>query len=153
MSLKVWHLDDHMRPFDHIICPVCEGTVFVSVEPCGGVWCDGCNAVFSCRDTAGDPGLVVDCRVEDIHDKKTLLALMRKVCVLTTGHWEVPTGGKKLDDLLAEFSQPGHKVPIYFYMVCKEPQEDGSWTDVRSWNMCSLDRRLSLHHQIRRSYQ
>lgn len=42
-------------------CPVCGGRTFTWVRPFGEIFCDGCGARFSCRPTAGDPGLVVDC--------------------------------------------------------------------------------------------
>ncbi len=42
-------------------CPVCGSRNFTSYEPAGGLFCDQCGARFACRDTAGDPGLVVDC--------------------------------------------------------------------------------------------
>ena len=42
-------------------CPVCGSRNFTAYEPAGGLFCDQCGARFACRDTAGDPGLVVDC--------------------------------------------------------------------------------------------
>ncbi len=47
-------------PFRLIQCPLCGGTAFTTVA-FSSVWCNGCNAKFSVRYTAGDPGFVVDC--------------------------------------------------------------------------------------------
>jgi hypothetical protein len=49
-----------LAPFALIKCPLCGGADFVSVD-LASVWCDGCNAQFRVRATAGDPGFVVDC--------------------------------------------------------------------------------------------
>jgi hypothetical protein len=51
---------DHNPPFRLIQCPLCAGTAFTTVA-FAKVWCDGCQAQFSVRHTAGDPGFVVDC--------------------------------------------------------------------------------------------
>jgi hypothetical protein len=51
---------DHNPPFRLIQCPLCAGTAFTTVA-FAEVWCDGCQAQFSVRHTAGDPGFVVDC--------------------------------------------------------------------------------------------
>jgi len=51
-----------VNPFewDAFTCPLCCGNQFTSVDH-AGVYCDDCNARFLVRDTAGDPGCVVDC--------------------------------------------------------------------------------------------
>lgn len=54
-------------------CPVCGSHEFVSIEPAGGLWCAGCRARFSCRSTAGDPGLVVDCHPSGYDHKGVFL--------------------------------------------------------------------------------
>lgn len=50
-------------PFSVIKCPLCGGTRFISMAN-SAVWCGQCNAKFSVRYTAGDPGFVVDCTWE-----------------------------------------------------------------------------------------
>ena len=59
--LKVQFIDG-INPFswEHFRCPLCDGNEFISIGQ-AGVYCDECNAKFSVRDTAGDPGCVVDC--------------------------------------------------------------------------------------------
>lgn len=54
---------DSSAPFRLIRCPFCWGTEFVSVD-FAQVWCNTCNANFTVRHTAGDPGFVVDCTWE-----------------------------------------------------------------------------------------
>lgn len=51
---------DRTPPFRLIQCPLCGGAEFTTVA-FSSVWCNGCNANFSVRYTAGDPGFVVDC--------------------------------------------------------------------------------------------
>jgi hypothetical protein len=48
-----------LDPFTLIICPLCRGTNFTTID-LTSVWCDTCNARFTTRLTAGDPGVVVD---------------------------------------------------------------------------------------------
>ena len=52
-------------PFRIIQCPLCRGADFTTVA-FSSVWCDSCNAKFSVRYTAGDPGFVVDCTWEHV---------------------------------------------------------------------------------------
>lgn len=138
MSLKTLEIEKGMKPFDHVACPVCGGKEFVELLPAGGVWCDRCNAKFMCRDTAGDPGLVVDCTVEHVH--RPWLADLEK---LIRAHGTAVREGETVADVLDQ-RRYGAPLPVYFYQVCKEPQADGSWTDVRRWNLCSLILQLRL---------
>lgn len=59
--LKI-QLIDRINPFEweHFQCPLCGCREFTSVNH-AGVYCDDCNCRFNVRDTAGDPGCVVDC--------------------------------------------------------------------------------------------
>ena len=59
--LTLTHIGD-INPFDWdaFRCPLCHGNQFTSIDH-AGVYCDCCNARFVVRDTAGDPGCVVDC--------------------------------------------------------------------------------------------
>lgn len=59
--LKI-QLIDRINPFEweHFRCPLCGSHDFTSVNH-AGVYCDNCNCRFNVRDTAGDPGCVVDC--------------------------------------------------------------------------------------------
>ena len=50
-----------LPPFALIKCPLCSGAVFTSLD-LASAWCDRCNARFTVRPTAGDPGFVVDAR-------------------------------------------------------------------------------------------
>jgi hypothetical protein len=61
-GVQVEHID-HYPPFRLIKCPLCWGTDFTSVD-FAQVWCDTCNASFTVRHTAGDPGFVMDCTWE-----------------------------------------------------------------------------------------
>ena len=56
---KEWGIDEVFG--EGQFCPVCHGTEFTHLEPAGGIYCNKCDATFSCRYTNGDPGLVVDC--------------------------------------------------------------------------------------------
>ncbi len=47
----------------------------------------------------------------------------------------------------------GRKLPVYFYQVCKEPQENGGWTDQRNWNFVSTDSRLSILASVPGGYR
>lgn len=61
-GVQVEHIDS-AAPFRLIKCPLCWGTAFTSVD-FAQIWCDTCNANFTVRHTAGDPGFVVDCTWE-----------------------------------------------------------------------------------------
>ena len=54
----------NFNPFewDALKCPVCGKNKFVSLSH-SAIYCDYCNARFSVRYTAGDPGCVIDCHV------------------------------------------------------------------------------------------
>ena len=58
---KGLHLETTSRldPFALLACPLCRGTEFTTID-LAGVWCNTCNARFTTRMTAGDPGVVVD---------------------------------------------------------------------------------------------
>jgi hypothetical protein len=49
----------NFNPFNFITCPLCGGNDFVSLSA-SSVWCSVCNTSFAVRETAGDPGCVVD---------------------------------------------------------------------------------------------
>jgi len=57
-GVRVEHIDNH-PPFKLIKCPLCWGTDFTSVD-FAQVWCDTCNVTFTVRQTAGDPGWVLE---------------------------------------------------------------------------------------------
>ena len=59
---RPWSLDDLFD--DQQWCPVCKGNQFTNLEG-AGIWCDQCNAEFELRYTAGDPGVVIDCKPPD----------------------------------------------------------------------------------------
>jgi hypothetical protein len=59
-GLEVSFISGVLQPFALIRCPLCGGTRFGTLE-FGQVYCVDCNATFSVRHTAGDPGFVVDC--------------------------------------------------------------------------------------------
>jgi len=61
--LKIIHIDN-INPFewDALKCPICKGNIFESIDH-AGVFCRRCNAKFRVRNTAGDPGCVIDCIV------------------------------------------------------------------------------------------
>jgi hypothetical protein len=59
-GVNVEHVSPY-APFRLIKCPLCSGTEFTTLD-LAETWCDRCNANFSVRHTAGDPGFVVDCR-------------------------------------------------------------------------------------------
>jgi hypothetical protein len=61
-GVQVEHVNHH-PPFKLIKCPLCWGIDFTSVD-FAQVWCNTCNANFTVRHTAGDPGFVVDCSWE-----------------------------------------------------------------------------------------
>ncbi len=56
--LCTWSLDEVFGPGQW--CPVCGGEQFVLVEGRLPI-CTTCEARFELRDTAGDPGVVIDC--------------------------------------------------------------------------------------------
>lgn len=59
-GLEVGFIDNNLQPFALIRCPLCRGTHFTTSE-FAQVFCGDCGATFSVRQTAGDPGFVVDC--------------------------------------------------------------------------------------------
>lgn len=65
MTLKVEHIGGfNVFDWEAFHCPLCNGKQFVSHDH-SAIWCDDCNAKFQTRDTAGDPGVVVDCWIAD----------------------------------------------------------------------------------------
>lgn len=63
MSLTIQQIGG-FNPFewDELKCPLCHGNKYTSLSH-AGVYCDCCNARFVVRDTAGDPGCVIDCHL------------------------------------------------------------------------------------------
>ena len=59
---RAWSLDDLFD--DQQWCPVCKGNEFTNLEG-DGVYCDQCESGFSLRYTAGDPGVVINCKAPD----------------------------------------------------------------------------------------
>ncbi|MFW6097988.1 MAG: DUF7567 family protein [Chloroflexota bacterium] len=57
-GVQVKHIDSS-APFRLIKCPLCWSIDFTSVD-FAQVWCDTCNATFTVRHTAGDPGWVIE---------------------------------------------------------------------------------------------
>ncbi len=80
-GLQVEHIDSS-APFRLIKCPLCWGTEFASVD-FAQVWCNTCNAAFTVRHTAGDPGFVVDCTWEHYSSRHAhyLLPRMADLCL------------------------------------------------------------------------
>ena len=61
-GLELARVYEPVPPFSVIRCPLCGGHEFTSVD-FAAVYCNTCNAHFSVRHTAGDPGFVVDCEL------------------------------------------------------------------------------------------
>lgn len=119
MSLRVVE-ESSIRPFEHIQCPVCGGHAFTEIK-WGGVWCDVCNAQFKVRNTAGDPGSVVDCFVDGLATAYERAMVKRGLFVKRdTYPWN------------------GHAAGVYFYKIMKDPREDGSSGDESTWILSSL---------------
>lgn len=76
-------VDRWQQPFRLIRCPLCQGTTFVSVE-LAQVWCQQCNAQFTVRYTAGDPGFVVDCTWDHLSYKESHYLLPRASGLMLT---------------------------------------------------------------------
>lgn len=51
--------------WNRFCCPVCGRKHFISINHTS-VYCEECDAQFSIRETAGDPGYVVDCRIDNV---------------------------------------------------------------------------------------
>jgi hypothetical protein len=146
--LKHQEIEAGMKPFDHIVCPVCGGTEFTELVPAGGVWCDECNARFSCRYTGGDPGLVIDVNLDAVYKphRERVLALAKQK-IYSTANWsyrEAEESWPALERAWLHSELSREQLPLRFCLVCKEPQPDGSWTDRRSWTIHSIDRRIKL---------
>ena len=148
--LKHREIEAGMKPFDHIVCPVCGGTDFTELVPAGGVWCDECNAEFSCRYTGGDPGLVIDVTLDAVYEKphrRNVLA-MAKNKMFSTANWsyqEAEQSWAALERAWLHSQTFSEKLPLRFCLVCKEPKPDGSWSDRRTWSIHSIDRKIKLY--------
>jgi hypothetical protein len=71
-----------LDPFTLIVCPLCRGTDFTTVD-LTSVWCDTCNARFTTRMTAGDPGVVVDADPSYYHASRARYIIPRRDLTLT----------------------------------------------------------------------
>jgi len=85
---------DPTPPFRLIQCPLCGGAAFTTVA-FSSVWCNGCNANFSVRDTAGDPGFVVDCTWPHLSYRESQYLMPRSDELLLTMVFK--SGGDPLD--------------------------------------------------------
>jgi hypothetical protein len=74
---------DHTPPFRLIQCPLCGGAAFTTVA-FASVWCNGCNANFNVRYTAGDPGFVVDCTWPHLSYRESIYLIPRSEDLLLT---------------------------------------------------------------------
>lgn len=59
---RYWSVEDIFGD-EVMFCPVCGKSKFTILEPAGSIWCEECNANFTVRHTAGDPGVVVDAHI------------------------------------------------------------------------------------------
>ncbi len=89
---KISRLDTWNR----IICPVCGGNDFVSLNHTS-VWCNDCNAELEARYTAGDRGYVVDCFTKECH-KVTYLETGKTVDYKEMAAKRIPEGYAYLID-------------------------------------------------------
>ena len=85
--LEDWGLQteqiDPSAPFRLICCPLCGGTAFTTVA-FSEIWCDGCQAQFNVRYTAGDPGFVVDCTMRYLQHGDSRYLIPRNEGLLLT---------------------------------------------------------------------
>jgi hypothetical protein len=103
-------------PFRLINCPLCSGTEFTSLD-LAETWCDSCNANFSVRYTAVDPGFVVDCHWSHYYANKAHYCWLLK-----------PESG--YDEVIA--------YPVWLVVTAAEPVSDSDlpgWRVVRD-NIC-----------------
>lgn len=65
--LTIEYIGD-FNPFewDDLRCPICMGNKYTSLSH-SSIYCDECNAKFTVRNTAGDPGCVIDCYLSRVH--------------------------------------------------------------------------------------
>lgn len=129
------------NPFmwDKFSCPVCDGKEFTSVST-SGVYCDCCNAKFRVRDTAGDPGCVVDCLVGVESERVYVYAPLWdcKECPGGFSHarfeWQDLTCPHNLNHgkmqrrerTSGRWTKPD-KFPDYFYMILKTGDYCSGW--------------------------
>jgi hypothetical protein len=71
-----------LDPFTLITCPLCRGTEFTTMD-LASVWCNTCNARFTTRMTAGDPGVVVDADPAYYHAARARYVIPRQDLTLT----------------------------------------------------------------------
>jgi len=121
------------NPFewDALTCPVCGHSKFTSVSH-AAIYCDKCNARFSVRMTAGDPGCVVDCHIKGEY--------------IYAPAWECPKCGKraaafgdcepwctactKIMDRkkgMSKIWQPPSDYPDAFYLILKHGDYCSGW--------------------------
>lgn len=74
LGVDLGRISRHLPIFNLIRCPICGGTEFGSAEMTG-VWCPKCGTCFEARDTAGDPGFVVDATFEDVETSRAIYLL------------------------------------------------------------------------------
>jgi hypothetical protein len=74
---------DHNPPFRLIQCPLCGGTDFTTVA-FAEVWCDGCQAQFTVRHTAGDAGFVLDATWRHLNYRAARYLVPRSESLLMT---------------------------------------------------------------------
>lgn len=129
---------DGVSPFEWeaFSCPLCEGHNFTSIGH-AAVYCDECNARFNVRDTAGDPGCVVDCfTTKDRGAYVSAPVYECKQCDENDRHplfdWQDKTCPNNLNHgPMVETSNCGCWVPPkdseYFYMVLKLGDYCSGW--------------------------
>ncbi len=134
MAFRVEQIGN-FNPFEwqDMACPVCKGGDFTSCSH-SAVYCDGCNAEFGVRYTAGDPGCVVDCRVE----KSEIIAPSWHCtqCDSKSGgyfEWEEPicskNSGHKMEHREGILSSWTGKMdaPPYYYLILKTGDYCSGW--------------------------
>lgn len=89
------------KPFDFLSCPVCSREVFEELLPHGGVSCTTCNATFDCSPCGSDRGIVVNCRIDEVHSEH--FQSLKNKGMLLAPEWPATT------------NQPR----VYFYTVLK----------------------------------
>jgi hypothetical protein len=139
-------------------CPLCEHREFTSLGH-AGVYCDECNARFNVRDTAGDPGCVVDCfctreqggfvyapayiceKCEDYPVRHGLFDWQEKTCRRNLNHGDM-TRDKGV-------SVPWKVLPQHerFYLILKTGDYCSGWLDGSSHTPKRLTRRGPTQEQ------
>lgn len=129
------------NPFlwDKLTCPVCNGRNFTSVSM-SGVYCDDCNCKFRVRDTAGDPGCVVDCFVGVESERVSVYAPLWEcphckdsdrharfdwqdlICPFNLNHGPM----QRCKGTSGPWNRPD-KFPDYFYLILKTGDYCSGW--------------------------